>query len=78
MRSKGIIQKLYDKIDELHSQHLSIPESESKLLNKPTMTVVELAKLHKVNREHIEQQLRMGIKVEMEHTGKYEIGRAHV
>ncbi len=76
LRSKGIIQKLYDKVDELHSEELSIPEEAAGgLLNKPTMSVVELARMHKVDRDHIQQQLRIGIKVEMEHTGKYEVAK---
>ena len=27
MRSKGVIKRLYDKIDELHSERLSLPEN---------------------------------------------------
>jgi hypothetical protein len=76
LRTKGIIKALYEKLDDLHSQELSIPEDvQPEMLNKPTMNVVDLARMHKVDREHIQQQLRLGIKVEMEHTGKYEVAK---
>lgn len=75
LRNNGVINKLREKIDELHSEKLSLPEDASGLLNKPTKSVVQLAKLHKVSKEHIQRQLRMGIKVEMEHTGKYEVAK---
>lgn len=69
LRSKGIISRLYEKLNELHSRKLSIPES--KLLDKPTMSATQLAKIHSVDRSHIEDQLQKGIKVEMEHTKQY-------
>jgi hypothetical protein len=73
LRSKGIIERLYEKLNELHSRKLSIPES--KMLDKPTMTVTQLANLHKVDRGHIEDQLQKGIKVEMEHTKQYDTAK---
>lgn len=38
------------------------------ILNKKTLTVDELAKKHKVDVKDIEDQLKMGIAVEKEHT----------
>lgn len=73
LRSKGIIKRLYEKLNELHSQKLSIPES--KMLDKPTLTATQLAKLHNVDRSHIEDQLQKGIKVEMEHTKQYDTAK---
>jgi hypothetical protein len=76
LRSKGIIKKLYEKLDDLHSRELSLPEdAQSGSLNKPTLNVVDLARLHKVTKEHIQNQLKLGIKVEMEHTSKYEVAK---
>lgn len=40
----------------------------SHLLNKKVMTIDQLAKKHKVAPSHIAKQLKMGIKVEKEHT----------
>lgn len=73
LRSKGVIKRLYNLADQLHSERLSIPES--KLLDKPTLSVVELARKHKVDKKQIEDQLSKGIKIEMEHTKKYEVAK---
>lgn len=73
LRSKGVITKLYEKLNELHSKKLSLPES--KLLDKPEMTTTQLAKKHNVSRQEIENQLKKGIKVEMEHTSKYDVAK---
>lgn len=75
LRSKGIIKKLYEKLDDLHSKELSIPEDASGILNKPTKSAFELARLHKVSKEHIQKQLRLGIKVELEHTNNYDVAK---
>ncbi len=45
----------------------------SQILDKKTLTVRSLAKLHKVSVEQIERQLAKGIKVEKEHTSKDEV-----
>ncbi len=74
LRSKGIVSKLYQKLDELHSKRLSLPEDDEHL-DKPTMTVAELARKHKVNRQQIQDELSKGIKVELEHTGKFKIAK---
>lgn len=73
LRRKGIISELYKKLDELHSKKLSLPES--KLLDKPEMSVAQLANKHKVSKGHIQAQLSKGIKVEMEHTSKYDVAK---
>lgn len=72
LRSKGYITALYKLRDDLHSKKLSVEgmyASESKLLNKPTLSVEELMVKHKVSKQHILSQLDQGIKVEKEHTG---------
>ena len=74
LRRKGIIGHLYDKLNDLHSNELSIPES-TDLLDKPDLTVAEIAKKHKVERSSIQHQLSMGIKVEMEHTNKFDVAK---
>ena len=66
LRSKGIIKKLYAKLQELHDTRLSLPES--KLLNKTTLTMDQLAKIHNVSKDHILTQLVLGLGVESEHT----------
>ena len=73
LRTKGVIKRLYQLADELHSERLSIPES--KLLNKPTMSVAEIAKKHNVDKKHIDDQLSKGIKIEMEHTKLYDVAK---
>ena len=64
---------MYATLAELHSQKLSLPES--KLLDKPTPTVAELAKKHGVSVLEIAKQLDMGIKSEQEHTSDRKIAR---
>lgn len=44
-------------------------------LDKPTLSVVEIAKKHKVSSQQIEQQLKMGIKIESEHTSNTAMAR---
>ena len=73
LRSKGVIKKLYNELNRLHSERLSLPES--KLLDKPELTIAELSKKHKVSKEHIQSQLQLGIKVEMEHTSKFNVAK---
>ena len=77
LRSQGVIKNLYSRMHELHSKELSLPEGiyENKLLDKPEMTVTQLAKKHTVSRKQIEDQLSKGIKVEMEHTSKYNVAK---
>ncbi len=48
---------------------------DSKLLNKKTLTVGELAEKYKTSLLAVEQQLKKGIKVEMEHTKKLSVAK---
>lgn len=75
LRTKGIIKKLYARLQKLHSDRLSLPESKGNLLDKPEMTITQLAAKHRVSKEHINDQLSKGIKVEMEHTSKYDVAK---
>lgn len=72
LRSQGLITKLYDLKNKLHSERLSIEE---RILDKPTLTTDELSRKHNVPKMHILQQLDMGIKVELEHTSDRKIAR---
>lgn len=74
IRSQGGIQSLYDLRNQLRSEKLSI-EEEAKLLDKPEMTVAELAAKHNVPRMVIASQLDKGIKVELEHTSHRDVAR---
>jgi hypothetical protein len=74
LRSKGILKKLYDKINSLHSDNLSLAEEE-KLLDKPTQTLRKLASKHHVLIQDLYQQLKKGIGVEMEHTNHPTVAR---
>jgi ParB-like nuclease domain/Protein of unknown function (DUF5661) len=47
----------------------------SKLLDKPTMTVAELAAKYGVSKDTVMVELRKGIKVELEHTSKQDVAR---
>lgn len=47
----------------------------SEILDKKTLTVSELAKLHKVSEEKIKEQLNKGIKVEREHTNHDDVAK---
>lgn len=73
IRSKGVIDHLYKILEQLHSERLSIPES--KQLDKPDLSVSELAKKHNTTRMAILNQLYKGIKVEKEHTSKESVAR---
>ena len=73
LRTKGIVAKLYDELQELHNNRLSLPES--KALDKPTMTIDQLVKKHKVSKDQIMSQLLKGIPVELEHTSDDKIAR---
>jgi len=47
----------------------------SKLLDKPTPTVGDLAEKYHVSLLAVEQQLKKGIKIEMEHTKKHSVAK---
>lgn len=50
-------------------------EKTNKLLDKKTPTVADLAEKYKTSLLAVEQQLKKGIKVEMEHTNKHSVAR---
>ena len=72
LRSKGIIKKLYERLKELHSDSLSIPESTDGL-DKPTMNIDDLARKHRVSKDFLMDQLMKGIGIESEHTSNFDI-----
>lgn len=80
LRSQGVITKLYDLRDKLHSQRLSIEgmysveESDEKMY-KHTPTVEQLVIKYKVPKRDILIQLEKGIKVELEHTTERNVAR---
>lgn len=74
VRKQGLVQALYDLKAQLHGEKLSI-EEEHKLLNKPTLTVAEIAEKHGVDRMQIAKQLDKGVKVELEHTKDKSVAR---
>ena len=80
LRSQGIITKLYDLRDKLHSQRLSIEgmysvEEADEKMYKHTPTVEQLVIKYKVPKRDILIQLEKGIKVELEHTSDSNVAR---
>ena len=80
LRSQGVITKLYDLRDKLHSQRLSIEgmysvEEANEKMYKHTPTVEQLVIKYKVPKRDILIQLDKGIKVELEHTSERNIAR---
>ena len=80
LRSQGVITKLYDLRDKLHSQRLSIEgmysvEEADEKMYKHTPTVEQLVIKYKVPKRDILIQLEKGIKVELEHTNERSIAR---
>jgi hypothetical protein len=80
LRSQGVITKLYDLRDKLHSQRLSIEgmysvEEADEKMYKHTPTIEQLVIKYKVPKRDILIQLDKGIKVELEHTTDRNIAR---
>jgi hypothetical protein len=80
LRSQGVITKLYDLRDKLHSQRLSIEgmysvEEADEKMYKHTPTIEQLVIKYKVPKRDILIQLDKGIKVELEHTSERNIAR---
>ena len=73
LRSKGVIKKLYDKLNDLHSETLSLPENDNNGLNKKTLNVDDLARKHRVSKDYLLDQLMKGIGIESEHTNNFDI-----
>jgi hypothetical protein len=74
LRKQGAVKDLFDLKARLHAERLSI-EEDSKLLDKPEMTIAQLAEKHGVSRMEIATQLDKGIKVELEHTSHKNVAR---
>jgi predicted nucleotidyltransferase len=80
LRSQGVITKLYDLRDKLHSQRLSIEgmysiEEDNEQMYRTTPTIEQLVIKYKVPKRDILIQLDKGIKVELEHTKDRNIAR---
>lgn len=73
LRSRGILDQLYNHRDELHSDSLSLDEGG--LLSAPTLNPDEIALKHKVSKDKILQQLVKGIIIELEHTDDSSVAR---
>lgn len=74
LRKQGLIDKLYNLKDKLHSEKLTI-EEENPLLNKPTLTIRQVAEKHGVSFTDIMDQLVKGVNVELEHTNDEKVAR---
>ena len=74
LRKQGLIDKLYQLRDKLHSEKLTI-EEENPLLNKPTPTIRQVATKHGVSFTDIMDQLVKGVNVELEHTNDEKVAR---
>lgn len=66
-RTSGLLHRLRDEYNVIHSKRMSMEQS-SKVIDKPTPTITDLAKYHRVSRDHIITQLKMGIKSELKNT----------
>jgi 5'(3')-deoxyribonucleotidase len=63
----------FERTAKAIKQHMQEPVSEGELLDKPTPSIDQLAKRHGVDRSHIIDQVKMGIKAELEHTSKKDV-----
>jgi len=80
LRSQGVITKLYDLRDKLHSQRLSIEgmysvEEADEKMYKHTPTIEQLVIKYKVPKRDLLIQLEKGMNVELEHTNERKIAR---
>ena len=66
-RTSGLLHRLRDEYNVIHSKRMSM-EQTVKVLDKPTLSITDLSKKHRVSRDHIISQLKKGIKTELEHT----------
>lgn len=74
LRKQGLIKKLYNLRDKLHSEKLTIDE-DNPLLDKPTPTIRQVAQKHGVSFTDIMDQLVKGVNVELEHTNDEKVAR---
>ena len=63
----------FDRTAKDIKQHMQEPVGEGELLDKPTPSIDQLAKRHGVDRSHIIDQVKMGMKAELEHTSKKDV-----
>jgi hypothetical protein len=80
LRSQGVITKLYDLRDKLHSQRLSIEgmysvEEADEKMYKHTPTIEQLVIKYKVPKRDLLIQLEKGMNVEKEHTFNKKLAR---
>ena len=77
LRSQGWITKLYELRDKLHSEELTIETmyQQPVKLDKPTPTMHDVMKKHKISLEHVMDQLLQGIQIESEHTSDEKTAR---
>ena len=80
LRSQGVITKLYDLRDKLHSQRLSIEgmysvEEDNEQMYRTTPTVEQLVIKYKVPKRDILIQLDKGIKIELKHNKDRDVVR---
>jgi len=74
LRKQGLIDKLYQLRDKLHSEKLTI-EEDNPLLDKPTLTIRQVARKHKISFTEVMDQLVKGVNVELEHTSDEDTAR---
>lgn len=74
LRKQGLIDKLYNLRDKLHSETLTI-EEDNPLLNKPTLSIRQIASKHGVSFVDVMDQLVKGVNVELEHTNDEKVAR---
>lgn len=73
LRTQGVIQDLFDLKNELHSDTLSVAESNK--LDKPTPSPKEIIAKHNMTKEEFIAELKKGIKVELEHTNDPQVAK---
>ena len=77
LRNSGALERLKSARQQQHDQELSLAEQDrepvrygfrAESLDKPTPTLLQLVKKHGVSLAQLQNQLRRGIQVELEHT----------
>jgi hypothetical protein len=72
---KSVKESVKQPVDYRGRLEQKLSEETDKLLDKKTPTVADLAEKYKTSLGVVEQQLKKGIKVEMEHTSKYRVAK---
>lgn len=73
LRTNGLIQDLFDLKHELHSDQFTMENS--KVLDKVTLSPSQVMKKHNMTKDELIQELKRGIKVELEHTGDPKVAK---